>query len=408
MYDNIKIKTKVDKFVVVLVGAPRGIDTLTWIRTVPEHLKRTLYDDSIGDRFLTHKHNMSDIKWGANPDYMPEFHVCCVTNEYDSMDRYLQGEDHTLGGLTHDKILHFKGDPHVHCGEDSVDYNEHLKVWLMRRKMRHEWREDGYMFSNGLKPLNKERWEAYHREHWDWCTSIRFSYFDHYSVMNEWTERLKVHDEIYNHIWGTTWANQYLHMVQAYNDHRDLFDSLTKDSVVLRIRWDSIFKNNTLWDFARALFVTQYSDRVKGEISHYKHHNGFNLSPLALVQGISFFRGHLATTDYWHCFDGPGARLLGERFVEWMFEDYRERLPGYHTMDWSKDPDRKTNYWKYPEGVIMNFLYDNGYTIYDCSTRFPISTELQSFGTLLTDQYRYTWYDWTDEEVEEIRNAVES
>ena len=410
MYDSELIKTKVDKFVVVLVGAPRGTDTLTWIRSVPEQLKRTLYDDSKDDLFLTHKHRQSVSKWGANPDHMPEFHVCCVTNEYDSIDRYLQGEDHTLAGLSHNKLFHFKGSPFEAWNENSEDAPIFYKVSKLLEKLRHQYKdENGYTISDGLRPLNKERWEEYHRKHWDWCTSIRFSYFNHYNVMNEWTERLKAHNEYYNHEWGTTWANQYLHMVQAYNDHRDLFDSLTKDSVVLRIRWDCIFHNNTMWDFARALLKTQYSNRVKGIIAHYEHHGGFTLSPLALVQGVNVLRGHLAANDYWHGFDGPGARLLCERFVEWMFENYRERMPGFHTMDWSKDPDRKTNYWKYPEGVFLNFLYDNGYTIYDnlnLSSHVPIHVEIQSFGTLLTDQYRYTWYDWTDEEVEEISNAV--
>jgi hypothetical protein len=56
----------------------------------------------------------------------------------------------------------------------------------------------------------------------------------------------------------------------------------------------------------------------------------------------------------------------------------------------------------------MQFLYDNGYTIHDVGFRGNIDTELMSFGTLLTDQYRYTWYDWTDEEIERIKNATES
>lgn len=409
MYTEEQLKKVVDKFVVVFVGAPRGTDTLTWIRNVPEQLRRTIINDSDLNPDYKLQHDHSVLSWGAHPDHRPEFHVCCVTNEFDSIDRYISGEDHTLGGLTHEPLFHFAGNKEN--GEfDLRDATNHYRVGYMNDLMRvHDIDEQEVHYSFGLKPINKPRWENYLNEHFSWCDSVNISYFNHYEVINDWSQRLKKeHDFIYDHEWGTQWGNQYLHFEKAYQDNRELFDSLTENSVVLRVRWDSVFGiRNTMWDFPLALFQTHLSDHYNDQPSHYKHHAGFNLSPLVLVQGINIIRGHISTCDYWHCFDGPGARLLGENLSNWFFENYRERLPGIHTMDWSKEPNRKTNYWKYPESVIMEFLYSNGYTIFDITSKTPVPCELMSFATLLTDQYRYTWYDWTEEEIEEIRNAVE-
>jgi hypothetical protein len=409
MYSVEQLKRTVDKFVVVLVGAPRGTDTLTWIRTTPEQLRRTVINDSDQNLEYQSLYKHSFLPWGADPNHVPEFHVCCVTNEYDSVDRYVSGEDHTLGGLTEYPLFQFERDKITgeHNMSDAVkNYRVSCMTDIMRR---HEIDSQGVHYSKGLKPINKDRWEKYHREHFSWCDSVNFSYFDHYETMNNWSKRLKQeHDFIYDHIWGTQWSNQYLHFEKAYQDNQALFDSLTENSVVLRMRWDSMIDTRqTMWDLAIAMFQTHLSNHYNGTSTHKTHHAGFDLSPLALVQGLNIIRGHMATCDYWHCFDGPGAQILGRNYTNWVFENYRERLPGIHTMDWSRDPDRKNNYWKYPESVIMEFLYDNGYTVIDCLTKIHVPIDLMSFATLITDQYRYTWYDWTDEEVERIKNAVE-
>lgn len=407
MYNEEEIKQVVDKFVIVFVGAPRGTDTLTWIRNVPELLKHTMFDTSNQNASEQHLREHSMMPWGTSTENQPEFHVCAVTNRYDSMDRYVSGEDHTLGGLTHDPLFNFVNDPADHF--NLADAQVHHQVHIMTEMMRNEHKDHrGVHHSQGLVPINQTRWEEYIREHFAWCDGVHFSYYDHYDEMNQWSEQLYP-EHNFQHTWGTGWANQYLHFEKACTDYPELFDSLTEDSVVLRIRWDCKFgQRQTMWDFARYLFQTHLCDQRNGDMAHYIHHSGFPLSPIAMVQGHNLIRGHPAACDYWHCFDGPGARVLGRNFSRWMLEDPVRRMPGFHTMDWEKEPDVNDNYWKYPEGVAMQFLYDNGYTIHDVGFRGPVDAELMSFGTLLTDQYRYTWYDWTPEMVEEIKNATES
>ena len=57
-WDSEGIKLTVDKFVVVLVGAPRGVSTLTWVRNMPDQLRKTLYDEvNVGERTLITNQN---------------------------------------------------------------------------------------------------------------------------------------------------------------------------------------------------------------------------------------------------------------------------------------------------------------------------------------------------------------
>lgn len=385
MYDFEQLKKTVDKFVVVLVGAPRGVTNLSWVRGVPEQLKRTIYNDDTEYKTW----GLDKENWGCNADNKPEFHVCAVTNLYDSIDRYVQGEDHTLGGLSHNPYamsgnIHYILDPMLRYYEES---------------------EYEHPFTYGKKMIDIEKWESYHKEHFDWCDSINFSYFDPFETMNNWLPLAKQ-----NHIdelapKGVYWAVQYYHMEQAYNENRELFDSLTPNSVVLRMRWDMRMNHNTtMWDFAQLMFQTHLGDQRNGNPQHTIHHMGWKMYPFSLVQGINIIRGHLSTADYWHCFDGTGAQLLGKRWSEWCWENPYERMPNLQLLDFDKDLNRKTNYWKYPEGVFMEFLYQNGYTIVDANTKGNLENVLLSFDTLLTDQYRYEFYGWTEEEVDYIRS----
>ena len=78
---------------------------------------------------------------------------------------------------------------------------------------------------------------------------------------------------------NTTWQNQFLHFIQAYNENKEFFQSLTKNSVVIRIRYDMTwYWDLTLWEVARKLFVCYWGDRTQGS-QHYTHHNNFDLSP---------------------------------------------------------------------------------------------------------------------------------
>lgn len=399
-YTASELKLKVDKFVIVLVGSPRGVSTRTWVRNVPEQIRYTLDDRST----VTNKNRYNRERLGHHPDNRPELHICCVTGEYDSSDRYFEGEDHTIAGL--DPTPFF---PKIH-GVDHVD-DELFKRWQDAREVSDAMFRD-ITFGNdkhklptmrGKISIKKDKWEAYQRRVWDFADSVNFSYPDPYAEANSWQEDFKFKSHVLPQGIGKTpqAMNQFLHFCNAYYDNLELFNSLTENSVVLRIRWD-IHLGATMWEIANALLRAAFYNRLNGEKSHVEHFEGFDVTPLALCQGLSFIRGFLTATDYWHAFDGTGAQKFGKYFKQWMLDDPDRRALHANITDWQK-PITKHNPFKIPESTVMMFLQEQNYTIYDFNGKTAEENLLQSFKTLLTDQWRYEWYEWTPEMVERLR-----
>ena len=394
-YTPEEIKYKVDKFVVVFVGSPRGVSTRTWVRNVPGQIKKIL----VNPESVTNKNRNSRLAGGTD-DYKPELHICCVTGKYDSSDRYFNGEDHTIAGLDNT--------PFFPIWEDNADN------WHKCRELTDEMFYDLEIiddkhFMTGKIPIKKEKWEAYQNKVWDFADSVNFSYPDPYDEVNSWQETLRLKSKVIPTGFAKTpqAANQFLHFCDAYQDNKELFDSLTENSVVLRVRWDIHF-TNTLWEIAINLLQARYYNRLKGEKSHVDHFEGFKVTPIALCKGISIIRGFTSATDYWHAFDGTGAQILGKYFKKWLLDDPDARLPHINVTDWNQ-PITKNNPFKIPESTIMQFLLDNNYTIYDYYDRGNKSVDddtLQSFKTLLSDQWRYEWYEWTPEMVQGLRNIA--
>ena len=430
MYNNETLKRAVDKFVIVLVGQPRGINSLSWRKTFPEQLKRTLYDDP-SPEFEDYRNDIKNnggegpggIPWGHAPDYKPEVHVICSTWETDSNDRYLLGEDCSLAGLDDSPYIHIEGH------HNDVNKRKQEQLSRLDSYMAHTDRPEdgtGVVKRRGLLPIKKDKFETYHRKVWNWCDSVRFSYLDPYDLCNNWQSLLKARTDR-NHIWHSPhWAGQIWHFIRAYRDHKDLFDSLTKNSVVLRIRYDISFsETTTLWHFAKvALDCSQGDQTEEGRrrrgrrrnedksrpphevyTEHHKHNTGFDMSPIMVCAGMITVAGQISAGDYWHAFDGPGACLFCEKWEEWCYEDV-QGIPGlaHVNYDSTKRPS-KTNERIFPEERIMKFILAHDYTIHDVLMYLPIQVHLQSFETMMTDQWRYDWYEgWDPSILEEIRN----
>lgn len=361
----------VDKFVIILVGAPRGITTKTWRKNLPKIMQTT-------------KEEYSDVPITA----------ICVTNEYDDPDRYLEGEDLTLAGLG----------PNFYPGRWSTDPNLHeTPQWEVLSK---NMMEIGPKRSWGKRKLHKQRWEEYQLEQWGWCDDIRFSYFDQYQEIADWDDYYRQQNlqQYQSNVKTPEWANQLLHVCQAYKDHRDVFDSLTEHSVVLRIRWD-FHTGWNMWNHAGMLFIPQSS---KG---HLIHDQGWRITPKVLAKNMTIFGGFPTSNDYWHCMDGNGACIVGQKFRYWMLKDMRTRAPHIYFTDWDK-PINNKNPFKIPESAFMQFFQYYNFTIYDLrmddkhGQSQAFNDNLSSFKVLMSDRWRMYWYDWTDEMIKEIQNAT--
>ena len=105
---EIDTKYRVDKFALILTGAPRGVSTYTWRKGTPMAYANTT---SSNELWSTSPHSY----WWQSDKKPPEVHVFVCANNYDTIDRYLRGEDPRLAGLDLDPY---------------VDYNDENKMNL--------------------------------------------------------------------------------------------------------------------------------------------------------------------------------------------------------------------------------------------------------------------------------------
>lgn len=386
-YSLDQVRQIVDKFVIVFVGAPRATSMHTWQRQLGDVWARSFYKpDDISTSYWNTARMENGFSWGTDYD-LPECHIICVTNSSDGIDRYLRGEDPRLAGLDID--------PYMITDQSHPRYTYQQE--LLMRKLYANW-DDGDALLQGARLLNQEDWERKQREVFKWATSTRFVYTDdQHSFMqrvNEQTGKISLRN--------TTWQNQFLHFVDAYRENRELFDSLTTNSVVLRIRYDMAWHwDLTLWNLARTLLTTYWGSREQPK-QHTHHHNNFELSPVMQCQALNIIKGKLAATDYWHAFDGPGAQLFCAKYEDWLLDDLdRNRRVGHIPYNQDIGPS-ETNQYVIPEQSIPTFCFEHGYTIYDQA----VPTFMNSFMTVpIMDQWRYAWYDWTPGMVEELRQC---
>ena len=338
------------KFAVVLTGAPRAVSLDLWRQWVPDNFGTTQ---------------------GA------EIHIFICASNYDSADRYLLGEDPNLAGLDKEPYIDYNHP------EKRRKANKLLNTLLIERD------SDGYVVK-GKRPLNKSKWEKYHRECWEWADSLTFVYWDSYQISKEMAEHFSapVQDT-------ATWQNQHLLYVSAYHQNKEFFDSLTADDMVYRQRYDLLLQPRfNLWVFAEKLFDKGYTDL------------GFSLSPRVVVPKLSIVRGKLCADDVWTVWDGPGAKLFAHQYVNYLKQkqEYWDKAPIEDKELGADGVD-----WHIPEQSIPEFSLQYNYTMYHAGGRQELGTEYFSRGNgidfpeAITDQYRYHWYDWTKEMVQEIR-----
>jgi len=353
-----------NKIALVLTGAPRAVSHKEWQKRVPEC------------------HSSTDAS---------EVHIFVCAMEYDSTDRYLLGEDPTLAGLD--------TEPYI----DYTSSDKRTRASKIIDRILYKRNEHGHI-AEAKMPLNKSKWEEYHRKHWAWADSITFVYWSIGEVNKLVLEMTEHHNCPYR---LPQWHNQHLLYVKAYHQNKEFFDSLTPRDLIVRTRYDiGMINNHNLNAFSRVLF---YNDE-RG----FGHSDGFQLSPRVLVNSLHCVRGKLIADDVWNAWDGPGAQIFGQEYINYMLQNWRHWT---HPEGWT-DKNRKIDLgrdgvdWYKPESSLPQFSFQHNYTIQHAYGRTTLGTELFSKQNLdvhpgsptpITDQWRYVWYDWTEEMVQEIR-----
>ena len=374
---EIDTKYRVDKFALILTGAPRGVSTYIWRKGTPMTYANTT---SSNELWSTSPHSY----WWQSDKKPPEVHVFVCANNYDTIDRYLRGEDPRLAGLDLDPYIDYKDENKMNLAYTMLDRILNL---------RHS--ETGEICGGKIK-LNKKKWESYHNECWAWADSVNFVYWDGYDFTKEMNS---VHKE--KPIETTTWHNQYMHYIAAYNAHKEFFDSLTEQSVIVRQRYDLIFNPYySLFRFAEYLLTSGYSSRFNLK-DWNEHHQGFSLSPKVFMPNLRIFRGHLSAGDYWNVWDGPGAQIFANNYVDYLKQDSLH-WHGIGSSTFSTHEGQLV--WRVPEHSLPQFSLQHNYTMFHIDGQELVGTQMMSLkDPPILDQWRYHWYDWTEEMVEEIR-----
>ena len=374
------LEETVDKIIVCLVGQPRGISLKCWRDGLPYQFKKTL--------------DMCEKK-------KPEIHFVCSTWNEDSFDRYIdsgEGGDFRRAGL----------------------YKE-ISWDTLKPKL-----DKPSVF------LKKEKFMKYCNEVFNWADSVNFSFPSQFKEIDDWKQKIPHFFEEdtpgfpnsdlgkFDHISPSLGAlGQYISFLTAVKDNEDLFKDVTRNTVVIRMRWDMCFWSDvTLWDFARGVIRDLRNFDDDGNKFPFNWHELYgDLSPVVGVIGLGCYKGLFQTNDYFHTFDGIGAKFFVDKFMGWCFEDPERRLLRWVrnvNYDPNKPIDSDKNFLPFPEVIIAKFFIENGYTIYDASTGLfegrpnysKSPGELGCFAWGLNDEWRTEWYDW-DLRIDEISNLDE-
>ena len=374
------LEETVDKIIVCLVGQPRGISLKCWRDGLPYQFKKTL--------------DMSEKK-------KPEIHFVCSTWNEDSFDRYIRPApvgDFRRAGL----------------------YKE-ISWDTLKPKL-----DKPSVF------LKKEKFMKYCNEVFNWADSVNFSFPSQFKEIDDWKQKIPHFFEEdtpgfpnsdlgkFDHISPSLGAlGQYISFLTAVKDNEDLFKDVTRNTVVIRMRWDMCFWSDvTLWDFARGVIRDLRNFDDDGNKFPFNWHEELgDLSPVVGAIGLKCNKGLFQTNDYLHTFDGIGAKFFVDKFMDWCFEDPERRLLRWIRnlkYDPNKPIDADKNFPPFPEVIIAKFFIENGYTIYDASTglfeghpNYSKSLgELGCFAWGLNDEWRTEWYDW-DLSIDEISNLDE-
>ena len=348
------LKETVDNIVIVLTGQPRATSLPQWKSMVSDYY-----------RSAVETYNDDTREWTRNTGNTPNVDVILVLNEKDTPDKYFDGEDPHLAGL------------------DS-DYSIPKVPSIAKSDLRYRLFNERFDFK-----INKEKWEKYQSECWGWADSINFVYWDH-------TEATRRVDKIIGKQCNFTSAGeaQFWHFNIAYSQHTDIFDKLTKNSVAVRQRYDSVpCKDLPIWDKIAKLINYKFCDPETGYIVPAGTHNAVDKSPLALMGQFTVLRGKIHCSDLISMFDGPGAILFGKHFMNWCFDGM------FSDKKWNKTD---LSEWYAAETLIPKFCQEYNYSIDQIFHRHADQL-FRHLKIPIIDQWRYHWYDdWTPELVEEI------
>lgn len=379
-----------DKLCFVLAGQPRYIGTKIWEENFVNMLKETIAEHPV------------------------DIDITYVLPEFDSIDKGIWGREHSAPGLPVNFILN-----------EDLDIIPLQNFFYTRNKTSKQ----------GKIKIKKEKIETYLREKLNFVSNIEFVYYDPYEFVNEVQQLLNfdakqnadlynVTDEFNADLDHVTWLSQHLSPRIAYNARQEFFDSLPDSTPIIKMRNDYYFSDSlltsyqwvTLWNLI-AIYVEGFVATGSSILRNNETAKKTPAGPMVIYEAYcpEIVYGKLFSADFYHVFNKDGFKVYVEEFFDWMSEDIIERGGGLMSETHFKDeyksykkPQRKRT--RIPEIIINDFFMEKEFFMkysgmYNNFLCYHEGTLIRNKATE-SDLYRYMWYEWTDEMINQLKNIV--
>ena len=348
--------------------------------------------------------------------------------EYDSFDRHILETENfhqELSGLP--------------VKDSKLKNMDHLSAYQKCEKLFYDDYGDNDRFVPKIK-AKKDVFEKYIKEKFSFADTITFNWYNPYELAEEYNKEYRkwglersnlkapgINNHFNEHKESTLmWLNQHAVMEWIYRDNKEYFDNLSRNSVILKIRYDiarlyRTWSTNsfTFWNLVGTFFLGLTSQELKvhnlKETLEAGGHNYFNniregqildLHPAVAYasscSGTEVLKGVVNSADYWFVMDPKAFRIYATRFKSWVFD-----LPVYR---YCKMPSKVAEFagrkftpetvWEIaPERMIHDFFIANRFTLIPAGSNHwlwekPHYIHYRNDNTEIYDLHRWYFYDW--------------
>jgi perosamine synthetase len=391
----------VDRICLIIVGQPRYMGSAEWEAHFVERIKDTVREHNVPIDLIVAAWEYDTISqelfqsYKRNPDGTNTGLPVKLTDKHTTNDP-----------LYYDRLVDL-----FYKGSDNINYKHTGKIHA-RKKEFEQYIHKTFDFVSTIKVM----WED------------PFDYAQEYAL--EMQKYVKNHpDEFpyynvnysFNYFLSMGLYNQHIVCNSIYQKNKKYFDSLTRNSVIIKTRPDIAFSQNNidqhvnLWNIA-GLMQSGFAplDGLHCEAPELNQHNFYttavgekvDLHPMVLITVPSndsvIMKGTILASDYMHCFDNVGFKIYATEFKDWVFEDPYIRFY-YYPIELSIYKNKKyvgtEQYYAKAEVQIHSFFLDKKFSIkysnnHTSFYKHPVMSLFRQQYPEVVDMSRWLWYEW--------------
>lgn len=392
-----------DKLCIILTGQLRFVGNPEWEKKFVNQVLRSA-KDKLPDITI-------DIIWSVP--------------EYDQVDKYLTSGRWTEQGFN----THLSGLPIKELYNDGVDNYDPKQI----EDVFFEYPDlnEGYIPHKKITqkiPARKEKFENYAKKLFAWADSFEIIWYDPAELAYTYQTAFADTDNLYRDthiIESLYWANQFAVTELIYKHKIDYFESMTRNSIILRTRPDiwnhDIDDKFTVWNWVASHWLSQpstsasvnYENPVDVPTGAHMYHmeNNMDLCPAISIQSSKFeyVKGVPECSDFWFIHDLESFRILANRFKEWVMQDAEIRYSRFPRRGEHLERYQSDNIFRFlikAEKVIMKFFIDQQVTITNSNMDWRLGNMMLNLNHhdnwQQPDRSRWLWYEWDRQMLEKF------